>query len=160
MKYLTIGTQNVVRLGPHQYRLFNHRPRSLISIPRSPLQEEVCGDVLKRHRQHRHCNLLVKSPSACSLKVHFEISLKNQLFPHWPLHHRCHHIPNRCVFERYQVTVDPVALSCVRFYRPAMVIIVVAVVVVTVVVMGAGRPPHGPLSPCHPPNVDITRAWV
>ena len=45
--------------------------------------------------------------------------------------------------------VGPVALSCVCFYHPAMVVVFVAVVVVTVfakvvmvVVLGSGRPPH------------------
>ena len=62
----------------------------------------------------------------------------------------------------------PVNLSCVRFYRPAMVIFVVVVVVavvvfvnvVAVVVLGAGRDPNGPLPPFHPPNGENTKAWV
>ena len=63
------------------------------------------------------------------------------------------------------VFVVPVSLSCIRFYRPAMVVIVIAVDVVlgnvvVVVVFGAGRPPHGPLPPCHPPNGENTKAWV
>ena len=147
--------------------LFHHRPRSLISIPRSPSQEEVCGDVHMPHCHHRHCNLLVNSLSACSLQVHVEFSRKNQLCPPWPLRHCRHHIPNRCVFERCQVTVGPVALSCVSFYRPTMVVIVVAAVVVAmfinavaVVILGAGRPPYVPLPPCHPTNGENTKAWV
>ena len=57
--------------------------------------------------------------------------------------------------------IVPVALSCVRFYRPSMVVVVVAVFVnvVNVVVLGSGRPPHGPLPPCHPPNVENKKAW-
>ena len=62
--------------------------------------------------------------------------------------------------------VGPVALSCVRFYRPAMVAVVVSVVVVAafvnvvnVVVLGSGRPPRGMLPPCHPPNVENKKAW-
>ena len=58
-----------------------------------------------------------------------------------------------------QVTVGPIALYCDCFYRPVMVVIVAVVVVVAVfvnvvavVIFGAGRPPNGPLSPCHPPN--------
>ena len=60
--------------------------------------------------------------------------------------------------------VIPVTLYCVRFYLPEMVVIVVTVVVfvnvVAVVVLGAGRLPHGPLPPCHPPNGENTKAWV
>ena len=57
--------------------------------------------------------------------------------------------------------VGPVDLSCVRFYRPAMVIIVVAAVVVvfTVVVLGSGRPPNGTLPTCLPPNGKNKKAW-
>ena len=132
----------------------------LISIPRSPSREVVCGDFLKPHRCHLR--------SDRSLKVPVEISRKNQIFPHWPLHHHCHHIPNHCVGKQCQVTVGPVALSCDRFYCPAMVIIVFVVVIVVavfvnvfaVVVFGVGRPPNGLLSPCHPPNVENTKAWV
>ena len=167
MKDLTIGTQNIVRLGPHQPPLFHHLPRSMISIPRSLLREEVCGYVIKPHCCHGHCHILVKSPSARSLQVHVEISHKNQLCPHWPLHHRRDHIPNCCIVEKRQVTVGPVALSCVRFYCPAMAVIVVTVVVaavfvniVNVVILGAGRPLHQPLPPCHPPNFENTKAWV
>ena len=56
-----------------------------------------------------------------------------------------------------QVAVGPVALYCDFFYRPVMVIVVVIIVVVAAfvnvvaaVVFGAGRPPNGPLSTCHP----------
>ena len=59
LKYLTIRTQNIVRPGPHLPPLFRHCPRSLISISRSPSQEEVCGDVLKPHHCLHHCNLPV-----------------------------------------------------------------------------------------------------
>ena len=72
-----------------------------------------------------------------------------------------------CKGEGVPVFVDPVALSCVRFYRPAIVVVVVAVIViavivnvVAVVVLGAGRPLCGPLPPCHPPNGENTKAWV
>ena len=43
-----------------------------------------------------------------------------------------------------------------------VVILVVAVFVnvVAVVVFGAGRPPDGPLSPCHPQNGENTKAGV
>ena len=92
----------------------------------------------------------------CSLQVHVEASRKNQLCPHWPLNHRHHHIPNCCVVEQCQVTVGPIALSCIRFYHPTMVV----VVVVVVVALGAGRPPCGPLPHCHPPNGENTKAWV
>ena len=169
LKDLTIGTQNIVRLGPHQPPLFHHRPRSLVSITLSLSREGVCGDVLKPHRRHHHCDLIVKSPPARSLKVHVEVHHKNHLCPHWPLHHLCQHTPNRCVVKWCQVTVRPIALSCVCFYRPTMVIIVavaavvvvaVFVNVVTVIVLGEGRPPNGPLSPCHPPNGENTKDWV
>ena len=125
----------------------------------------MCGNVLNPHRRHLHCNPLVKSPTARSLQVHVEVSCKNQLCPHCPLHHRHRHIPNLCVGKRSKVTVGPVALSCVLLYRPAMVGIVVAVIVVAVfvkvvavIVFGAGRPLHGPLPPCHPPNGENTKA--
>ena len=66
-----------------------------------------------------------------------------------------------------QVTVGPVTLSCDRFHRLAMFVIVVIIVVVAVfvnffavVVFGAGRPPNGPLSPCHLPNGENTKAGV
>ena len=108
LKDLTIGNQNIVRLGPHLPPLFHHRTHSLISIPRSPSREGVCGDVLKPHRRHRHSDLLVQSPSARSPQVHVEVSRKNQLCPPWPLHHRCVHIPNRCVVERCQLTSENV----------------------------------------------------
>ena len=156
---MTIGTQNIVCQGPHQPPLFHHLAQSMISISRFPLQKYLCGDVLKPHRRHRHY--------ACSLRVHVEFSRKNQLCPHWLLHHRCHHIPKYCVGEQCQITVGPVSLSCVRFYRPAMVVIFIVVVVVTVfvnvvtvVVLGTGRPPDGLFSPCHPPNGKNTKAWV
>ena len=152
MKDLTIGTQNIVRQGPHQPPLFHHLTRCLISITRSPSREVVCRDFFKPHCRHRH--------SACSFKVHVEVSCKNLLCPHWPLHHRCHHILNHCVGEQCQVLVGPVALSCVCFYRPAMVVISIVIVVVTVIVFGAGRPHNGPLSPCHPPNDENKKAWV
>ena len=42
----------------------------------------------------------------------------------------------------------------------AVIVIVVSVNVVAVVVLGAGRPPNGPLSPRHPPNGESTKAWV
>ena len=116
LKDLMIRTQNVVRPGFHQPPLFRHRPQSLVSIPRSPLQEEVFGDVLKPHRSHHYCNLLVKSPPARSLQVHVEVSRKNQICPHWSLHHRRHHIPNRFVVKRYQVTVSPVDI--LRLFLP------------------------------------------
>ena len=156
LKYMTTGTQNIFRQGPHQPPLFHHLTRCLISIPCFTLREVVFGDVLKPHRLHRY--------SACSLKVHVEVSRKNQICPHWPLQHRCHHIPNRCVGEQCQVTVGPVAASCTCFYRPAMVVIVVVVAVfvnvVAFVVFGAGRPPNGLLSPCQLQNGKNTRAWV
>ena len=41
-----------------------------------------------------------------------------------------------------------------------VVIVAVFVDVVAVVVWGAGRPPRGPLPPCHPPNGENTKAWV
>ena len=66
-----------------------------------------------------------------------------------------------------QVTVGTVALYCDCLYCPVMVVIVVVVVVVAVfvnvvavVVFGGGRPPNGPLSPCHPPNSENERAGV
>ena len=201
LKDLTIGPQNIVRPGPHLPLLFRHRPSSLMSIPRSPPREEVCGDVLKPHRRHRHCGILFQSPSARSLQIHIEVARKNQLCPPWRLHHRRLHIPNRCVVKRCQVTsnyvpspiprhqmarndvcvevayrldckgggfpvfVGPIALSCIYLYRPAMVVILFAVIlvavfvnVVAVVVLGAGRPHHGPLPPCHPPNGENTKA--
>ena len=150
----------------------------------------MCRDFLKPHCQHHHCDLLVQYLYARSIQVHFEVSLRNQFCPPWPIHHRCLHIPNCCVVKRYQLTsknvplpiprsqmarndvcvelaycldckgrrvpvfVVHVTLSCVRFYLPAMV------VVVMVVVLGARRPPRGPLSPCHPPNGENTKAWV
>ena len=84
-----------------------------------------------------------------------------------PLHHYFHHLNSHCVGKRCQVTVDPVAISCIRFYRPAMVVIFVVVVAVfvnvfAVVVFGAGRPPNGPLSPCNSPNGENTKAsiWI
>ena len=66
--------------------------------------------------------------------------------------------------------VGPDALSCVLFYCPAMVVVVVVIVVVVVVVavlvnvvavfvLGSGRPPHGPLPPCHPQNGENTKTW-
>ena len=82
LKDLTIGPHNIVRLGPHLSPLFNHLPRSLISIPRSTSREKVCGNVLKYHRCQPHCNLLVQSPSARSLQVHVEVSCKNKLCSH------------------------------------------------------------------------------
>ena len=144
LKDLTIGTQNIVHQGPHQPPLFHHLTRYLISILCSPSRGVVCGDVLNLHRHHRH--------SSRSLKVHIEVSRKNMLYPHWPLHHCYHHIPNRCAGERCQVTVVPVALSCVLFYHPTMGVIAVVIVavfvnVVAVVVLGAGKPLNGPLSP-------------
>ena len=105
LKDRKIGSKKIVHPGPHQPPLFHHHPQSLISIPSSPSREEVCGDVLKPHRCHHHCDLLVKSQSACSLHIHIEVSHKNQLCPHVPLHHLRHHIPNRCVVERCQVMV-------------------------------------------------------
>ena len=157
LKDLTIRTQNIVRQGPHQPPLFHHLTRCLISIPLSLSREVVCRDFLKPHRRHRH--------SARSPKVHVEVSRKNQLCPHLPLHHRCHHIPNRCVGEQCQVKVGPVDLSCVHFYRPAMIVVVVVIVtvfvnVVAVVVFGEGRPPNRPLSPCHSQNGKNTKTWV
>ena len=109
----------------------------------------MCGDVLNAHRCHRHF--------ARYLKVHVEVSRKNQLCPHWPLQYRCHRIPNSCVGEQCQVTVSLVVLSCVCLYLPTMVVIVVLVVavfvnVVVVVVLVSVTPPHGLLPPCHPPN--------
>ena len=100
MKDLTIGTQNIVRPGPHLPPLFHHHPRSLISITRSTLQEEVCGDFLKPHCCHGHYDLLVNSPSTRSLQVHVEDSRKNQLCPPWPLHHSRRQITNRCVVKQ------------------------------------------------------------
>ena len=151
LKDLTNGTHNIFHQGPHQPLLFHQLTRSLTSIPRSPLREVVCSNVLKPQRCHRH--------SARSLKVHVEVSRKNHLCPHWPLNHIYHHIPNCCVGEQCHVIVVPVALSYVRFYRSEMFIIVVVFVVVAVfvnvvavVVFRAGRPPNGPLSPCHPKN--------
>ena len=41
-----------------------------------------------------------------------------------------------------------------------VVVVAVFVNVVAVVVLGAGRPPNGPLSPCHPSNGENTKAWV
>ena len=43
-----------------------------------------------------------------------------------------------------------------------VVVFVVAVFVnvVAVVVFGAGRPPNGPLSPCHPPNGENARTGI
>ena len=47
-----------------------------------------------------------------------------------------------------------------------MVVIVVAIFVavfanvVDVVVLRAGRPPRGPIPPCHLPNGENTKAWV
>ena len=156
LKDLTIGTQNISRQGPHQHPLFQHLTRCLISSPRSPPREVVCRDVLNPHRRHRH--------SARSPKVPVEISHNNKLCPHWPLHHHYHHIPNRSVGKQCQVTVGPVALSCNFFYCPTMVIIVIVVVlfvnVVAVIVLRVGRPPNGPLSPCHPPNGKNTKAGV
>ena len=65
------------------------------------------------------------------------------------------------------VFFGPVALSCVCFYRPAMVLVIVAVTVVAVfvnvvavVVLGLGRHPHKPLPSCHPPNGENTKAWA
>ena len=160
-KYLAIRTQNIVRPRPHQPPLFHYRPRSLISIPRSPLREEMCRDVLNPHRLHGHCNLLVRSPSTRYIQVHVDIPRKNQICPHWPIHHRHHQLPNPCVVERCQVTVDPVTLSCVFFYRPAIfVIFKVFVNVYVLVILEAGRPPHGPLPPWHLPNGENTKAWV
>ena len=154
-----IGTQNIGRQGPHQPPLFHHITRCLISTPRSLSREVVCEDVLKLHRRHRH--------SARSPKVPVEISRKNQLCLNWPLHHHCHHIPNRSVGKQCQVTVGPVALSSDCLYRPAMVVIDVVVVVsaafvnvIAVVVFGAGRLPNGPLSPFHPPNGENKKALV
>ena len=135
----------------------NDRSGSLISIPWSESREVVCRDALRPHRRHCH--------SARSIKVPIEISHKNQLFPQWPLHHGCHHIPNNCVGKQCQVTVIPVALSCDLLYRPAMVVIVVVIVavfvnVIAVVIFRAGTPPNGLLSPCNPPNGENTKAWV
>ena len=167
LKYLMIRTQNAVRPGPRQPPLFHHHPRYLILIPRSPLREEVCRDVLKPHRLQRYCNILIKSLSVRSLQVRVEVSRKNQFCPPWPLHHRRHRIPNCCVVEWCKVTSGAVVLSCVCYYRPAMVVIADIVVVVTVffnvvavVVLGLGRPPNGPLLSCHPPNGENTKAWV
>ena len=65
------------------------------------------------------------------------------------------------------VFVGSVALSCIRFYRPVMVIVVVAVIVVAVfvnvvavIILRAGRPPHGTLPPCHSSNGENRKAWV
>ena len=62
--------------------------------------------------------------------------------------------------------VGPVALSCARFYLPVMVVVAVAVIfvvlfvnVVAVVILDLVRPPHVPLTPCHPPNGKNTKAW-
>ena len=61
--------------------------------------------------------------------------------------------------------VGPVAISCIRFYHSAMVVVVFAVVVavfvnvVVVVILGSGRSPHGPLPPCHHPNGENTKDW-
>ena len=41
-----------------------------------------------------------------------------------------------------------------------VVVVAVFVNVVVVVVFRAGTPPNGPLSPCHPPNGENTKAWV
>ena len=142
LKDLAIGIHNIVRPGTHQPPLFCHRSRPLISIPHSLLPEEVCRDVFKPHRCQGHCDLLVKSLSVRSLQVHVEVSRKNWLCPYCPLHHLLHHIPNSCVVERCQVTVGPIDLSCIRFYRPAMVVIFVAVVVVAVVILRVGRLPR------------------
>ena len=63
-----------------------------------------------------------------------------------------------------QVTVGPVTLYCDFFYLPPMVFIVVIVIVAVfvnvfaVVVFGEGTPPNGPLSPCHPPKGENTKA--
>ena len=157
LKDMTIRAHNISHQEPHQPPLFHNLTRCLISIPRSLSQEVVCGEVLNPHRCHHHY--------AHSLKVPVEIYRKNQLFPHWPLHHRYHHILNRCVGEQCQVSAGPIALSCDCLYRPAMVVIVVVVVIVAVfvkffavVVFGAGRPPNVPLSPCHPSNGENTKA--
>ena len=117
------------------------------SIPHSLPREVVCGDFLNSHLRHCH--------SANFLKVPIEISRKNKLCPHWPLHHHCHHIHNSYVGKQYQVTVGLVTLLCVRFYHPMVLVNVVAVVV-----LEEGRPPNGPLSPWHPPNDENTKAWV
>ena len=73
----------------------------------------------------------------------------------------------KCKGRGVPVFVGLVALSYVRFYRPAMVVIVFAIVVVAVfvsvvavVVLVAGMSPHGPLPPCHPQNGENTKAWV
>ena len=62
--------------------------------------------------------------------------------------------------------VGPIALSCVHYYRPVMVVVVISTVIVVVfvnviavVVLGLGRPPYGPLTPCHPPNGENTNGW-
>ena len=65
----------------------------------------------------------------------------------WPLHHRHNHIQTHCVVERCQVTVGPVTLSCVFFYRPAIVIFKVFVNVFVLVILESGEPPPGPLPP-------------
>ena len=41
-----------------------------------------------------------------------------------------------------------------------VVVVAVFVNVVAVVVFGAGKPPNGLLSPCHPPNIENVRAGL
>ena len=41
-----------------------------------------------------------------------------------------------------------------------VVVVKVFVNVVAVVIFGAGMPPNGPLSPCHPPKGENTKAGV
>ena len=61
--------------------------------------------------------------------------------------------------------IGPVALSCIRFYLPAMVVVAVVVIVVAVfvnvtavVVLGSGRPTCGPLPPYHLSTGENTKA--
>ena len=69
MKYPVVGSQYVVRTGPHYPPLPHNRPCPPILTPHPTSWEEVPRKILYPYRRYFRHNLLIPYQSVCSLQI-------------------------------------------------------------------------------------------